>query len=76
MSNPARRTHIQSAHEGVRFQCDECDYVATTAGRLKVHKKAKHEGILFYCDLCEHSTGRRSDLKRHKKTRHKVCDDN
>ena len=32
--------HIKSKHEGVRYPCDQCDYVATGKGHLKIHKKS------------------------------------
>ena len=34
--------HRQSAHEGVKYACDHCDYQATTQSNLKRHIDSKH----------------------------------
>ena len=44
------RRHIQSIHEGVRYQCDECDHAATTTGNLYKHREAVHKHLRS--DLC------------------------
>ena len=35
--------HQAAKHEGVRYPCDMCDYMATQKTSLKKHKEAKHE---------------------------------
>ena len=37
------RLHNKSKHEGIRYLCKHCDYVATQQGNLKSHVKRKHE---------------------------------
>ena len=54
----------------MRFQCDQCEYAATTSGNLRKHMEAKHEGIRYPCDQCEHAASTASHLRRHKKSRH------
>ena len=37
------KRHVESKHEGVRYPCSKCDFVATQASSLKIHVKNKHE---------------------------------
>ena len=39
------RQHIQSAHEGVKFACDQCNYQATQQHDLTKHIQRQHEGV-------------------------------
>ena len=32
--------HKQYKHEGIRYTCDQCDFMATQSGHLKRHKGA------------------------------------
>ena len=41
------KVHIGSKHEGVRYQCDQCDFTAAQIGHLKGHTRSKHEGFRF-----------------------------
>jgi len=34
--------HVKSKHEGIRHNCDQCNYAATQASSLKRHKLTKH----------------------------------
>ena len=53
-----------SAHEGIKYQCDFCDYKATQKNALKTHKMSVHEGIRYQCD--HYKATHKSALKRHK----------
>ena len=73
--------HIQSVHEGIRYNCDECSFQATTLGNVNVHKKIKHQGLRYRCDQCDHSVTSYNNLLKHKKSKHegvqyscKICD--
>ena len=46
------RFHNQSKHGDIKFDCDQCEYKATTKSNLRVHKLSKHEGIIIDCDQC------------------------
>jgi len=37
------KTHIDSKHEGVRYPCSQCEFLATTASYLKVHVQCVSE---------------------------------
>ena len=45
--------HIRNIHEGVKFDCDQCDFKAGTPSVLNVHRKAEHEGFTYECDKCD-----------------------
>ena len=36
------KVHKASKHEGVRYQCNECEFAGSTAGLLKHHKESNH----------------------------------
>ena len=43
---------MQSVHEGVRYDCNQCDYRATQQSNLNSHMKSIHEGIRYECNQC------------------------
>ena len=43
----ALRGHWLSKHEGIRFHCEECEYLATSKYLLKQH----HELIIWVSDI-------------------------
>ena len=57
-------------HEGVRYECDECDYKAITRGYLTTHKQSIHEGLRYECDECDNKFITRISLARHKQSIH------
>ena len=64
----ARRTHMESAHLGVKYTCQVCGYVATRKDILKEHIQGEHEGKTFDCKIqgCELKFKRKCYLNRHK----------
>ena len=58
--------HKENKHEGVRYPCSECEYVATQAGNLRLHKENKHEGVWYPCSECEYVATQAGHLKSHK----------
>ena len=42
--NLVKKCGRSQIHMGVRFPCDQCDYVGTENRLLKQHKERKHEG--------------------------------
>ena len=65
-----QREAQQQRHDGVRYSCEQCEYVATTVSSLKQHKDAKHEGVRYSCDQCEYVATQVSHLKQHKDAKH------
>ena len=49
------RGHIKSAHEGIRYNCNICQYRATMKGDLTRHKESIHFKKRFPCQLCNYS---------------------
>ena len=60
----------KSIHEGVRYQCDKCDYAAKQYSNLKKHNESMHKGVRYQCDYCEYAATTISNLKKHQKRRH------
>ena len=64
--------------KGVRYACNECEYVATCSANLKRHKESKHEGKRYPCDECKYAATTTFQLKKHKESKHEgvrhLCD--
>ena len=58
------KQHIENKHEGVRYLCDQSEYVATVVQYLKIHIRSKHEGVRYLCDQCEHVATLSCHLKK------------
>ena len=43
-------------HEGTRYPCDQCEYVAKRPGDLAKHKKNIHVAEVLQCVLCQFSS--------------------
>jgi len=60
------RNHRQAVHEGVTYDCRQCDYKATLKANLKIHIESKHEGIKkFACSFCDNRYSSKQKLKYH-----------
>ena len=64
------KRHFESKHEGGRYPCDKCEYIATYQGNLRRHIKNKHEEVSYPCNKCEFSTTSLSYLRVHIKNNH------
>jgi len=65
--------HNKSVHEGVRYQCDQCDIKAfSSTNGLKTHISKIHLKIeeQFVCDLCAKTFNQVQSLRNHKKSVH------
>ena len=62
--------HRKSKHEGVKYPCAECNYIATTSSHLKRHIAGQHEGLRYPCDQCSYSAAQVVNLKRHIESKH------
>ena len=68
MKQPQRKVLLDikgEVHEEVKYPCRQCDYQATTQGRLMIHKGAVHEGVKYPCRQCDHQATSNGDLARH-----------
>ena len=41
-------------HEGVRYSCSDCEYIATQSSHLKIHAKS-HEIVKYPCPKCKYA---------------------
>ena len=58
--------HMRKINQEKLFICNECDYSAVFASKLRSHKESKHDGIVHKCDRCGFITPNKSYLKCHK----------
>ena len=52
------------------YECDQCDYQASSNYNLTVHIQSKHEGVKYACDQCDYQASYQSDLTKHIKSKH------
>ena len=70
------KKHVQSVHEKVQFNCELCDFAATTRSNLKRHERSVHEGLENNCEFkynCEcyaYKANQKGDLKKHVQSVH------
>ena len=73
----ALKTH-KLIHEGVKLQCDKCDYTTVKKFHLKQHVINMHDPVYFYCDQCAFRAKRMRYIKEHKAREHEgrlfMCD--
>ena len=81
VSKGSLKMHIESIHDGIRYECGQCDYMATKQGNLKRHRQVKHEDPKYECDSCEYKTTQPEYLEMHTQSRHEgiryscdICD--
>ena len=65
------KRHIESLHEGKRYQCDQCEYRATQQSNLNTHQESLHNGKRYLCENCGYKATHPSTLLRHIKLYHK-----
>jgi len=57
--------HIQTAHEGVKYAYNQCDYQATHQNNLSRHIQSIHEGVKYGCNQCDKQFTQQSSLTSH-----------
>ena len=62
--------HVRSMHEGLKYQCRQCDYKATQLDNLRTHEKSKHDGVRFNCKQCDQEFTLSGNLRKHLKRVH------
>ena len=48
-NNQSLNNHKQLKHKGITYDCNQCEYKATTMGSLKVLKQSQHERFEYIC---------------------------
>ena len=61
---------MTSIHGETRYQCDQCDYKASTQEDLRQHTKTIHEKYSYKCDQCDYRAQQKEDITKHTKSRH------
>ena len=54
---------MESNHEVIKFNCDQCDFKGKHKRNLLAHKKSIHEGIKFDCDQCDYKATTKGSLR-------------
>eukprot|EP00088_Acartia_fossae_P014520 TRINITY_DN1778_c0_g2_i1.p1 TRINITY_DN1778_c0_g2~~TRINITY_DN1778_c0_g2_i1.p1 ORF type:complete len:378 (+),score=43.74 TRINITY_DN1778_c0_g2_i1:654-1787(+) len=70
------KIHVEKVHLGIRWPCDQCEYIGPYKGDLTRHMKKVHnifpEGCLMSCDMCEFTSQKTSTMAAHKKKVHNI----
>ena len=48
------------------FNCQDCEAVFKTKGKLQHHNRSKHEGLTYSCNQCQYQTIWPGKLRKHK----------
>ena len=56
--------------ENVRFNSEECVFVASSKQYLKQHVQAKHENVIYSCVHCEYKATAKGSLRIHSQVKH------
>ena len=61
------RQHIDAKHKGLRHYCDMCDYSASLATTVRIHKLRVHKVSppIFACDQCKYRTQDNEKMRKH-----------
>ena len=62
--------HIQSKHEGKKYQCNICNKEYKRKTVLLQHTKTKHENRTFKCNMCDFSSAYKGNLNKHINSSH------
>ena len=57
--------HINIDHEGVKCDCNHCNYQAILQGNLTKHLQLKHKGVKYACNQCDKKFTQQITLTRH-----------
>ena len=64
------KTHKLSVHEGIAYDCDQCQYQASYNSSLKTHKLITPASVKYKCDQCQYKDFQQGNLKIHKHPSH------
>ena len=54
-----------TAHEGVNYHCDQCEYKSSTPDNLKIHKQGVHDDDKHSCDQCQYRGTIKGNIETH-----------
>merc|ERR1712155_85876 len=57
--------HINIDHDGVKYDCNHCNYQAILQGNLTKHLQLKHKGVKYACNQCDKKFTQQITLTRH-----------
>ena len=69
-NNQSLNNHKQLKHKGITYDCNQCEYKATTMGSLKVLKQSQHERFEYIC--VEFEYGAKQALNIYKQSKHEA----
>ena len=62
----AIKIHKEAVHDGVRYNCPQCEHPCTTRSNLRRHIEKKHDRQRQHpCDSCSYAAGNEIQLKQH-----------
>ena len=57
--------HMYSVYEGVKYECNKCEYRASTQGNLICHIQSVHERAMHKCSQCDYGAFWKDTLTRY-----------
>ena len=64
-SRPRLFQHIKDAHQGIRYNCEQCTYHSNYKQILNQHVAKDHDGLMYMCEKCDFQTASKYDAYRH-----------
>ena len=61
-----------TTHKGKKYNCNQCEYQATTPAFLKQHEASYHDGVKYTCNSCFYPAKRPSNMWAHTISKHAV----
>jgi len=58
------------SHEGIEYQCEQCDFVTNRIRWLDKHRRNRHSDETIKCDLCDYEHPTERGIKWHKAGKH------
>lgn len=56
---------MASVHDGIKYDCEQCDFRATEKGSLAWHVANVHERTKYDCKQCDFKTSKKSSFVNH-----------
>ena len=59
------RVHVKAVHQGIKYDCDQCDFQSGYKNFLRIHIKKVHELYRHKCNLCDELFTNSVNLRNH-----------
>ena len=59
-----------TTHKGKKYNCNQCEYQATTPACLQQHEASTHDGVKYTCKSCFCQAKQPSNLRAHTISKH------